>query len=101
MLMEVLAKSTYTSLAVLSVAIMPANKPTLVKCLANISQIMRFTNCQINNPTGFTAIVSPDGVSPPCNWVTKIFSLLQLLASNTVLLVYHFTARGLVRLSLL
>ena len=43
MLMEVLAKSTYTSLTVLSVAIMPPYKPALVKCLANVSQIMRCT----------------------------------------------------------
>ena len=61
-LVEVLTQPTNTRLTVLSVAIVTANKTPFVKSLANISQVMRFTPGQINNPAGFTVEPPSDSV---------------------------------------
>ena len=50
LLVEVLSQSPHSSLAILPVAIVPAHKPTLVKCLANIPQVTGFTLGNVNYP---------------------------------------------------
>jgi hypothetical protein len=60
LLIEMLSPTPHPRLAVLSVAIVAANKPLLVKRLTNIPAVVRLTTSKVNNPAGFT--VSPNRV---------------------------------------
>ena len=93
LLVEVLAQTPYTRLAVLPVAIMAANKTSLVVCLANIPGAVHFTTGQIDYPAGLAVVVPSDGVLSSCHRVLKPVSLLHLLAGYTILLVQYSAAR--------
>ena len=84
LLVEVLAQTPYTRLAVLPVAIMAANKTSLVVCLANIPGAVHFTTGQIDYPAGLAVVVPPDDVLSSCHRVLKPVSLLHLLAGYKI-----------------
>ena len=91
-LVEVLTQPTNTRLTVLSVAIVTANKTPFVKSLANISQVMRFTHGQINNPAGFTVVPPSDSVGSARHRINKPVSFFHLLTGYTVSCVQYCAA---------
>ena len=92
LLVEVLTQTPHTSLAVLPMAVVAANKTSLVVGLANIPGVVHFTTGQIYDPAGLAVVVPPDGVLSSCHRVLKPVSLLDLLASYTILLMNYCAA---------